>query len=317
MKKFASEKNIQMLVLFGIILILGIIFTALNPAFLSYSNISLFTKQLPLLGMLSIAYVMLLISGNVDLSIGAVAAFAGTLTVWLATLGLNPILVLIIGVGSGVIWGALNGTLIAKFALQPFILTMGTNFFIRGILLFITKGQPIGGVPDWIYSLSNTHIIGPMYSNFIMFLVIAIFMSFLLTKTKFGRYTFAIGSNPEAAKLSGIKVNKHIVLVFMIEGAIAALAGIFLMSLINIGGPNEINGTDLYAMAAAIIGGAQFSGGVGTVSGTILGVIIIKIIENGLAVVGANSFLQQAVIGFIIVIAIIADSIRSKSSKKN
>lgn len=317
MKKLLNEKNAQMMVLGIIILILSVVFGTMNPAFASYSNISLFIKQLPLLGMIAIAYVMLLISGNVDLSIGSIAAFAGTLTVWLATLGLNPVIVLTIGILSGVMWGALNGTLISKFALQPFILTMGTNFFIRGILLFITKGQPIGGVPDWIYSLSNTHIIGPIYSNFIMFIIIAIFMSFLLNKTRFGRYTFAVGNNSEAAKLSGIKVNRQVIKVFMIEGAIAAIAGIFLMSLINIGGPNEINGTDLYAMAAAIIGGAQFSGGVGTVSGTILGVIIIKIIENGLAVVGANSFLQQAVIGSIIVIAIVIDSIRSKNSRKN
>lgn len=315
MKKYLNEKSIQMLVLVGIIMILAIIFTMINSSFMSYSNITLFMKQLPLLGMLAIAYVMLLISGNVDLSIGAIAAFAGTLTVWLTTLGLNPVIVLLVGVLSGVMWGAMNGFLISRFLLQPFILTMGTNFFIRGILLFVTKGQPISGVPDWYYALSNTHIVGPIYSNFIIFIIIGLFVSFLLTKTKFGRYTFAIGSNSEAAKLSGIKVDRHIIKVYMIEGAIAAIAGIFLMSLINIGGPNEINGTDLYAMAAAIIGGAQFAGGVGTVGGTVLGVIIIKIIENGLSIVGANSFLQQAVIGFIIVVAIISDSIRSNRKK--
>lgn len=307
-----NEQTLQRLVLGLIIVMFAFIFYLIEPRFLSIANITQFSKQLPLLGMLAIGMTFLLVSGNVDLSIGAIAAFAGTLAVYLSVQGLPFFIVLPAAIAVGAGWGFLNGIIVTSFDLQPFILTMGTNFFIRGTLLFVTNGTPIQGTPDWFYALSNTQIIGPIYSNTLAFIVIAVVVGFILNKTTFGRNTYAVGSNKEAARLSGIEANKHVVKVYMIEGVIAAIAGIFLMSQINIGGPAEADGMDLYSLAAAVIGGAQLNGGVGTVIGTIFGIFIIKIIENGLSIIGSNAFLQQAVIGGIIVIAIVIDALRSR-----
>lgn len=316
MMKYLNEDK-KAKILLGLILIVFIIgFNIMEPKFLQMSNITLFFKQLPLLGIIGIGITMVLITGAIDLSIGSIAALSGTLAVYFAVNNYNPIICLLLAIISGVICGAVNGFLVTRFKLQPFILTLGTNLVIRGSLLAVTAGMPISGIPDWFYAISNTHIIGPIYSNTIVFIIIAIIASFLLQKTRFGRYSYAVGSNTEAARLSGIKTKTHIIKVYMIEASFAAIAGILLMSTINSGGPNEANGIDLYGLAAAIIGGAQFSGGVGTISGSIIGVLIIRVIQSGLAILGVNSFTQQAIIGIIIVVAIIIDSLRSNRRKK-
>ena len=210
--------------------------------------------------------------------------------------------------------GLFNGVLITQFKLEPFILTMGTSYLIRGLILFFTNGIYIKGLPDWFYSLSNTKVgIKLIHSNTVMFILITLIMAYVMKNTRFGRYTYVIGSNKESARLSGINVNKHFVKVYVLEGIFAAIAGILLMSNLNVGAPSEANGLDLFAMAAAIIGGAQFGGGVGTIGGAIVGILTIQVFQSGLAIMGVNTFIQQAVTGTIIVVAVIIDFYRKRS----
>ena len=294
-----------------VLAILVLAFSIASPDFLGAANMSNFLRQIPTVGILTVAITMVIVTGGVDLSIGAIAAFSGCTVTYLAVNGISMPVCLLAGLLIGSLWGLFNGILITKFKLESFILTMGTCYLIRGLILFFTNGIYIKGVPDWFYDISNTEIgISIIHTNTIVFVVIVLVIAYLMKNTRFGRYCYVVGSNKEAGRLSGINVDKHVIKVYAIEGFLAAIAGILLMSSINVGAPSEINGPDLFAMAGAIMGGVQFGGGVGTIGGAMVGIFTIQVFQSGLAILGINSFLQQAVTGAIIVLAIVVDFYR-------
>ncbi len=297
-----------------VLVVLILTFSIVSSDFLGVANASNFFRQIPTVGIMTVAITMVIVTGGVDLSIGAIAAFSGCTVAYLAVKGVSMPVSLLAGLLVGGLWGVFNGILITKFKLESFILTMGTSYLIRGLILFFTNGIYIKGVPDWFYNLSNTEAgISIIHTNTIVFIIIVIVMAYLMKNTRFGRYCYVVGSNKEAGRLSGINVNKHVVKVYAIEGVLAAIAGILLMSSINVGAPSEINGPDLFAMAGAIMGGVQFGGGVGTIGGAMVGIFTIQVFQSGLAILGINSFLQQAVTGAVIVLAIIVDFYRKGS----
>lgn len=303
-----------------VLLALVISFSVISPTFLSTANVGNFFRQIPTIGIVTIGLTMVLITGGVDLSIGSIVAFTGTAAAYLSTLGWNPILVVLISIVIGAFWGFINSFLITKFKLEPFILTLGTNYVIRGLILFLTNGIYVKGVPDWFYNISNTKVaFNVIYTNTIVFIGLVAVAAYVMKNTRFGRYCYAVGSNREAARLSGIKTDKHFIKVYVLEGALAGIAGILLMSSLNVGAPAEANGLDAFALAAAIIGGTRFGGGIGTIGGAIAGIFTIEIFKNGLALLGMNAFIQQSVTGLIIIAAVILDFYRKGklfSSKK-
>lgn len=297
-----------------VLVVLIITFSIVSPDFLGAANASNFFRQIPTVGILTVALTMVLVTGGVDLSIGAIAAFSGCTVAYLAVKGVSAPIALIGGLVAGGFWGLFNGILITKFKLESFILTMGTTYLVRGLILFFTNGIYIKGVPDWFYNLSNTEVgISIIHTNTVVFFIIIIIIAYLMKNTRFGRYCYVVGSNKEAGRLSGINVNKHIIKVYAIEGVLAAIAGILLMSSINVGAPSEVSGPDLFALAGAIMGGVQFGGGIGTVGGAMVGIFTIQVFQSGLAILGINSFLQQAVTGAVIILAIVVDFYRKGS----
>lgn len=300
-----------------VLVVLVVAFSILSPDFLGTANVSNFFRQIPTVGILTVAYAMILITGNVDLSMGSNAAFSGCIAVYLAVNGANPVIAIGVALIVGALWGLLNGVLITTFNLNSFILTLGTSYLIRGIILFLTNGIYIKGLPGWFYKISNVKIGTPLiHTNTIVFIAIFLIIMYIMKNTRYGRYCYAVGSNKEASRLSGINVNKHIIKVFILEGVIAAIAGILLMSNINVGAPSEVNGPELYAMAGSIMGGVAFDGGVGTIGGAIVGILTLQVFQNGLAILGVNSFIQQAVTGAVIILAIVVDFFRRKGSLK-
>lgn len=317
-----NKKDIKKILLnysvYLVLIILLIFFSLKTPMFLSKGNISNFFRQIPTVGILTVAYAMILITGHVDLSIASIAALSGTAAAYFAIQGLNPIIVIVLSLALGAIMGLLNGILITQFKLPSFILTLGTNYVYRGLVMYLTDGIYVTGVPQWFSKISQTNIIGNIiYSNTLIFILISFLFAFILNNTNFGRKCYAVGSNAEAARLSGIKVKQHTIRVFILEGVAAALAGILMMSILNVGGPNEGQGLDLLAMAAAILGGTQFSGGVGSIGGALVGILTLQVFNNGLAVLGVNAFMQQLVTGVIIIVAMIVDYFRKKSESNN
>lgn len=297
-----------------VLIALILFFSVTTTTFLSKANITNFFAQIPSVGIIALALTMILITGCVDLSVASIAAFSGTLAAYLAATGVNPLITIVVAIVAGAIWGWVNAIFITKFKLEPFILTLGTNYVIRGLVLYATNGIYVKGVPDWFYQISNQRFLnGMISSNTIVFIILIFVFSFIMRKTRFGRYCYAVGSNKEAARLSGINTDRHLIKVFSFEGAIAAIAGILIMSTLNVGAPGEGVGLDSLALAGAIMGGAQFGGGVGTISGTVVGILTIQVFQNGLAILGVNTFLQNVVTGLIIVVAIVIDFYRKKN----
>lgn len=301
-----------------VLIVLLVYFTFANSDFLSSYNIENFMQQVPPVGILTVAYTMILICGYVDLSIGYVGMASGMVGLYASNSGLPAPIVILIALAVGALLGTMNALLIKKFDLPAFILTLGTSYVIKGMLGFFTDEQFIGSEQEWFNKLAKTPIgTDVIKSNALIFIVIIIIFTFVMKKTRFGRYTYAVGSNQEAARLSGINVDKHIVKIFIIEGMLAAIAGLLIVSNLNGGASKDANGLDLFAMAAAIMGGTSFSGGIGTIGGAVAGILTLQVFKNGLTLMGVNSFLQDTVTGLIIIFAIIVDYLKRKASNNS
>jgi len=295
------------------VVLIGLIvyFSLASSVFLSPANIGNFFSQIPAVGILTLALTMVLITGCVDLSIASNLAFSGTIAVMMSSSGVPAFIVIPVTLVAGALWGLVNGFFITKFKIAPFILTLGTSYIIRGLILFMTNGVNVAGAPEWFFRLSNTRFFGGIFSsNTVVFVILIFIFSFIMKKTRFGRYCYAVGTNTEAARLSGIKTDLHVIKVYMLAGSMAALAGMLVMSNLNVGAPSEGVGMDLIALAATIIGGSKFGGGIGTIGGAVAGVFTIQIFSNGLAILGVNTFLQGVVTGLIIVAAVTLDYFR-------
>ena len=301
-----------------VLIIVVLYFSITNGDFLSSYNIENFLQQIPPVGILTVAYSMILICGNVDLSIGYVGMAAGMVGLYASNSGLPAPVVIAISLVVGATLGTMNALLIKKFDLPSFILTLGTSYVIKGMLGFFTDEQFIGSEQEWFNKLAKTPIGTDMVkSNALIFIIVIIIFVFVMKKTRLGRYTYAVGSNPEAARLSGINIDLHIVKIFMIEGMLAAIAGLLIVSNLNGGASKDANGLDLFAMAAAIMGGTSFSGGIGTIGGAVAGILTLQVFKNGLTLMGVNSFLQDTVTGLVIIFAIIVDYFKRRASRQS
>jgi ribose transport system permease protein len=297
------KANVPLIGLLIIILLLAI----LSPAFLTLLNILNVLRQASINGFQAFGLTLVIISGGIDLSVGSIVAFSGMVSALLILAGVTPILAVLAGLVSGTAIGVLNGLLISKGKLQPFIATLGSMMVFRGLTLYISNGVPASKLGEGLIGfIGRGFVLGiptPVYLLLLTFVVIA----FVLRKTVFGKRIYAIGGNKRAAFLSGIDVDKNLVYVYAISGFLAALAGIVLMSRVDSAVPTAGIGFELSAIAAAVIGGVSLAGGKGKASGTLIGILIIAIIINGLNLLGTSSYLQQVITGLIIVTAVIAD----------
>ena len=258
-----------------------------------------------------------IITGGIDLSIGSVVALTGTVAVMVAIAGVPIWLSMIVGLLVGVVCGLLNGLMITRLKLPPFIATLGMMMVARGVALTITNAAAYPA-PAGFGNLGNGTIFGtgPKFPGIpypvIIMIAVALLFHFILSKTRTGRYTYAVGSNEEAARLSGIKVRQVKIIAYIICGLLAGLVGIILASRMVTSQPNSAVGYELNAIAAAVIGGTSLMGGVGTVGGTVIGSFIIGILTVGLTMAGANYYMQQIVIGLVVIGAVTFDQFRSR-----
>jgi len=297
------KKNIPILGLLLIMLFISII----QPRFLSSYNIISVLRQASINGLLAFGLTIVIISGGIDLSVGSTLAVSSMVMALSIKAGVPafPAVLVSLLVGSAI--GVINGLLISKGKLQPFIATLGTMMVFRGVTLYLSDGLPASklgeGFIGWIGRGSMLGIPVPVYLLVIVFLVFAYF----LKHTTFGKRIYAIGGNEKAARLSGVKIKKNIIYIYMISGFLAALAGVILTSRIDSAVPTAAKGYELTAIAAAVIGGASLAGGKGKATGTIIGILIIAVITNGLNLIGVSSYLQQIITGVIILTAVLLD----------
>ncbi|MDO1445491.1 ribose ABC transporter permease [Rhodocytophaga aerolata] len=291
---------------------LCIVLSVITPNFLTLTNISVIVKQVSINALLAFGVTFVIITGGIDLSLGSIVAVTGVVAASFAHPDTYPLLVpLAIGLLVGIAFGAFNGFIVTKAKVPSFIVTLGTMTIGRGLALILSKGRPVSNLSDSFNFIGGGSIAGiPL--PIILLGVVFIICLLLLKKTTIGRYIYAIGGNEQAAKASGIDVNNIKLFVYTLSGALAALAGIVLASRITTGQPNIGAGFELTAIAAAVIGGTSTSGGVGSITGTLLGALLIGVISNSLDLLNVSSYYQQVIMGAIIIVAVSIDTISRK-----
>jgi ribose transport system permease protein len=255
---------------------------------------------------------IVIITAGIDLSVGATAALAGVVGAkMMASWGLNPYLAIVGGTLVGAFVGLLNGLLVTRAGLAPFIATLGMMSVARGVVYLTTGAVAVFGLPD-SFRLLGEGAIGPLPIPIMFLVLVAIAGHLILTRTKLGRYSYAIGSNEEAARLSGIPIRLYLTIVYVLAGALAGFGGMIATSRTNSGQPNFGLGLELDVIAAAVIGGASLFGGQGTVLGTLIGAFLIALIRNGAVLLDINVYWQAVIIGAIIWVAVAFDQFRRK-----
>ncbi len=312
-----SGKALEKFITFGAVIVLFIVFSVTAPNFFTMRSVLSLLLQTSAVTIMGIGVTFPIITGGIDLSIGSVIALSGTVSVMAAIAGAPIWLSMLIGLMVGVVVGILNGWMVTKLRLPPFIATLGTMMVARGVALTISNANA-WPAPEAYGNLGNNAIFdmglkfpGIPYPVLIM-IAVAIIFQFVLNKTRLGRYTFAVGSNEEAARLSGIKVGQVKVISYVISGLLAALVGIILASRMVTSQPNSAVGYELNAIASAVIGGVSLMGGVGSVMGAVIGSFIIGILTVGLTMGGANYFMQQIVIGLVVIGAVTIDQLKGR-----
>lgn len=305
-------KNLRQYGILIAFLAICITLSSISPQFLTISNWSIIFTQVSINALLAFGVTFVIITGGIDLSVGSVVAVSGVVAALLARQDTYPVIVPIIGgLLTGLLFGLLNGILITKSKIAPFIVTLGVMTIGRGLALIISKGRPVSNLSESFNFIGGGDILGIPFPIIILFMVFII-CSVVLKKTVFGRYVYAVGGNEQASWASGISVNQVKIAVYSLCGLLAGLAGILLTSRITTGQPNAGASFELDAIAAAVIGGSSTSGGIGSIQGTLFGVILIGVLNNGLDLLNVSSYYQQVVMGVIIIGAVLLDSWNQK-----
>ena len=315
-KEKKANASLQQLLAFGSLVILVIFFTIASPNFMQWSNIIGILLSTAVIGILALGATFVIITGGIDLSVGTVMTLSSVATgLIIATAGLPLIVGIVGGILTGAICGILCGLAITKLQIPPFIATLAMMMIAKGLALVLSGAKPIYFTDYPAFSKISLGNIIPgidIPNAVIIFFALGIIAAILLSKTVLGRFTFAIGSNEEATKLSGINVNRWKIAIYGVAGAFTGIAGVLMASRLNSAQPALGQGYELEAIAAVVIGGTSLSGGKGTIVGTIIGALIMSVLTNGLRVLSIPQEWQTVVVGLVIILAVYMDILRRK-----
>ena len=292
------------------LIVFSVIVAFINSRFMTTSNILNILRQTSINAVIATGMTFVILTGGIDLSVGSILGFSGAVAAMMLASGVDSIIAIPVALIVGLVVGALNGVLISKGKLQPFIVTLATMTMLRGATLVFTDGKPIGTGFEANSKLfawfGNGYVLGipvPIIVIIVTFLVAL----FVLTQTKIGRYVYALGGNEEATKLSGISTDKVKIFVYAISGMMAALAGIIITSRLSSAQPTAGSGYELDAIAAVVLGGTSLAGGTGTIVGTMIGALIIGVLNNALNLMDVSSYFQMLAKGSVILLAVLLD----------
>ncbi|MTK12492.1 MAG: ribose ABC transporter permease [Clostridiaceae bacterium] len=304
------EKDIKSLLfkyksLIGLI-ILCVVISIITPRFLTVTNVLNVFTQVSVNAIIAVGMCFVILTGGIDLSVGSTLAITGAVAATLVKSNTNTFVTIIAVLIVGALIGLFNGILVSKGKIQAFIVTLATMTVFRGVTYVYTKGTPISGLSSDFTVIGNGKLAGiPL--PVILILLVVLGAWYVLNQTRYGRYVYAVGGNEDSARLSGINTDKIKALVYVICGVTAALSGIVVTSRIGSASPNAGSGFELDAIAAVVLGGTSLSGGEGSVIGTIIGAMIIGVLNNGLNLMNVSPFYQLIVKGFVIILAVILD----------
>lgn len=295
---------------------LCVLLSFISPVFLSQKNIMNVLRQTSTNLYLACAMTMVIILGGIDLSVGAIIALSGVVTGGLIAFQGAPVVVAVIaGLLSGVVIGVFNGLVVAKTTIPPFIVTLATMNIARGAAYVYTGGKPIRVMSDGFNFIGSGYVFNFLPTPVFYLIIILAISVLIMNKTKLGRHIYAVGGNREAARFSGIKIDKVLFFPYAFSGLMAAIAGIVLASRMFSGQPTAGNGAEMDAIAAVVLGGTSMSGGSGKMGGTVIGGLVIGVLSNGLNLMNVDSFWQYVVKGVVILIAVYVDALKKKKSK--
>ncbi|MFD0769389.1 ABC transporter permease [Bacillus sp. CGMCC 1.60114] len=294
-----------------ILVLMCVVLSVLTSNFLEVNNLLNVLKQISIIAILAAGMTFVILTGGIDLSVGSTVALSGVISVMLSQQGVNAIIAMAAGVAIGVAAGFVNGYLTAKVKLPAFIVTLGSFTYIRGLAYVVSAGYPIV-LTDPLFKFFGSGTVLAIPTPIFIMAFIYVITFFILKYTMFGRHVYAIGGNEEAASLTGIKVGANLIKVYMISGLLSGLAGVVLAGRLYSGQPTAGVGFELDAIAAVILGGTSFTGGVGKIQGTIIGALIMGVLSNGLTLLDVSYYWQLVIKGAVIILAVLLDRLRTK-----
>lgn len=298
-----------------VLIIMCIVVTLATNKFLTTSNIISVLRQISINTYIALGMTLIIILGHIDLSVGAIVAMTGTLIVgFIVNQGLPIWVAIPAGLVLGVLTGFVSGAIVAHFRVPAFIITMAMMNIANGVAYVYSGGRSTRITDNFFINIGNGYLFNFIPLPVIYMVILIIIISFVLSKTKFGTYVYAIGGNREAARLSGVPIKKVEIIVFTLSGLLSAFAGLVLCSRMYSGQPSVGGGYELDAIAACVLGGTSMTGGKGRISGTVFGAMVIGIISNGLNLIGVSSYWQLIIKGLIIAGAVLLDRQKGKLS---
>ncbi|WNV73862.1 ABC transporter permease [Geodermatophilus sp. DSM 44513] len=307
----------------GVLLILIVLFSLAEPdAFLSVNNFRNVVVNVSILAIIGVGMTFVIVTGGIDLSVGSVLVFSGVVAAKvMEALGGQGVGVSIVGAlvacGAGTLWGLFNGVVVARLKVPPLIVTLGTLGMALGAAQILTGGIDLRGAPT---VLTDTIGFGRLFGQIpylsLIALAVVVVGAVVLHRTRFGRYTYAVGSNGEAARRVGVKADRHLILVYTLAGSCAGLAGILNLAFFSSTTIAGQSNTALNVIAGVVIGGTSLFGGIGTIAGTVIGLFIPAVLQNGFVIMGVQPFWQQVVVGAFLIAAVYVDQVRRAAASR-
>lgn len=291
--------------------LLAVVLSFASPFFMTIGNMTNLSKQVSIVAILAAGQAIVIISGGIDLSVGSVLALSAVVIGWLIQADVDPMLAALAGLATGTLAGLVNGIVITRGRIPPFIATLGMLGIARGLALVITKGVSYQVLVPLFLFIGNSKFLGlpiPLYFVIVTYVIVCIMMHMSV----FGRHVYAIGGSERVSRLEGIPVDRQKLKIYMLSGFLAALAAVVMTGRLAATPPSVAQGIELQAIAAVIIGGVAFTGGRGIVLTALIGALIMAMITNGLNILGISSFYQQVLIGIVIIVAVWLDNLKSR-----
>ena len=313
MKENKLVNQIKDKAIWVVLIVLAIVFTAANPRFISPSNLLTLLRQVSMYGIASIGMTFVILLGDIDLSTGTIISFVNIICAYMmVNMGINPVVAVIISIIAATLIGVMNGFMVSTVGIPAIIATDATQTAFMGLALIICGGMPISGFSQGFAMIGQGYI-GIIPIPVIIMVICFAIGSFILNKTYFGRYFYAVGGNVEAAKLSGIRVGRIKYLVFAISGFFAGLAGIVMLSRTASGNASAgADGFEFEVITCVVLGGVSITGGLGKMSGVVAGTFIIGALKNGMVLMNVNSYVQKIVMGVVLALAVGFDCMQNK-----
>ncbi len=313
MEKSKAKQVLSTFTLVFVVLGLGIILSIATPTFLKPTNLMNILRQVSINGILAIGMSLVCLTGGIDLSVGSIVAFSGILTAGMLNFTTLPIpIIVIIAVLVGAAMGLVNGYFVAYWSAPAFVVTLAMMTIGRGLTYIYCDGKPISKLPDEFLKIGKGAVLGGLPVPTVILIIVFIIFATMLAKFKLGRYIYAVGGNAQAAMVSGINVKLVTMLVYVFSGLCCGIAAVVLTARVSAGLPKAGDGYELDAIAATVIGGTSLSGGTGKLWGTLLGALLLGMVNTGLDLLNVTSYYQQVVRGLIILGAILIDTRRNK-----